>query len=159
MTLVLLVAIVASLSLDIPTPTWAPEPTPAPTATATPDPTPTLDPMPAGDISTQPEDTAHAAGPVALTVRACVDTNTDGRCTLGEGVEGLPVAILDTQTGAVLATALTDPEGLAHAGLTLSQQAELSIDVPYLALSQPFFPGQRGAEIVVPAVTLPKVLP
>src|SRR3712207_7788823 len=52
--------------------------------------------------------------PYTTLFRSCVDTNNDRRCTLGEGVHALPVAVLDTQTGAIFATADTNKDGIAH---------------------------------------------
>jgi hypothetical protein len=166
MNLLSLITLLASILAGIPTPTPTPVPAELPqVATPTPRPvevipTPTPTPAPpAGDPSVPDEDAYHDAGPVALTVRACVDSNADRRCSLGEGVGGLPIAVVDTQTAAILATAETTTDGIVHADLNLPERAELSIDVPYLALAQTFYPGQRGVEVVVPAVPFPKVLP
>ena len=74
-----------------------PVPTPAPMGDANTT-APIVPPEAAGGVVDVPADdptTMYAPGPTAIIVRACVDTNTDRRCTLGEGVAGLPVAVLD----------------------------------------------------------------
>jgi hypothetical protein len=118
--------------------------------------TPSADPYPEGSALADP---LHDAGPVSLTVRVCVDLNGDNRPTLGEGVRGLPVAVLDAATGDVLATVITRDDGTGVFDLQLIERTSLSVDAPFLGRSETAWPGQRGVDIVLPAVVLPEVLP
>ncbi len=123
---------------------------------------PIVPPEAAGGVVDVPADdptTMYAPGPTAIIVRACVDTNGDRRCTLGEGVAGLPVAVLDATSGDVRATATTNSDGRSAIIFTLAEQTRLSVDVVFLALGHSARPDARGTEIVLDAPVLPEALP
>jgi len=135
-----------------PTPTLPPADLPAPVPDAH---------APQGDAGTQPDVQPTAAPqstpipPTALTaqltVQACTDFNADKACSLGEGIDGLPVALVNAETGALLGTKTTEGDGLAVFEEAIAPNAQLAVDVPYLLISVPFYSGQRGVDIVVPA--------
>ena len=111
------------------------------------------------DVPADDPTTMYAPGPTAIIVRACVDTNADRRCTLGEGVAGLPVAVLDATSGDVRATGETNGDGRSAITFTLAEQTRLSVDVVFLALGHSARPDARGTEIVLDAPMLPELLP
>ena len=111
------------------------------------------------DVPADDPTTMYAPGPTAIIVRACVDTNGDRRCTLGEGVAGLPVAVLDATSGDVRATGETNGDGRSAITFTLAEQTRLSVDVVFLALGHTARPDARGTEIVLDAPVLPELLP
>ncbi len=131
-----------------------PAPVVPPTASHAPQPTPT-----AGATPIPASDPQWAAGPAELVVRVCVDANGDNRCTLGEGVAGVPVVVLDATTGAVLQQGHTALDGRAQLTIQLAQRTSLTVDVPYLAFSQTAYSAQGGVSLVLPAPLLPKELP
>ncbi len=106
-----------------------------------------------------PEGEPYAAGQVQIVARVCTDDNADRLCGLGEGDAGLPVYVLDADTGDRLVSGLTNVEGRAVLAFPLAQESRLSINIPYLGLTQQASPRDRGADIVLQSYLLPEVLP
>jgi len=119
---------------------------------ALPTPTPGATPAPASDPQWD-------AGQADLVVRVCVDTNGDNRCTVGEGVAGVPVVVVDATTGQPLQDGTTATDGRVQLVVTLERRTSLTVDVPYLAFSQTAYSVQGGVSLVLPAPLLPKELP
>ncbi len=133
-------------------------PGPAPMVPATVSPVPSASPTP-GASPPAAADSTWAAGQAELVVRVCVDTNGDNRCTVGEGVGGVPVVVVDATTGQPLTDGTTATDGRVHLVVTLEQRTSLTVDVPYLAFSQTAYRAQGGVSLVLPAPVLPKELP
>jgi len=95
---------------------------------------------------------------VQIVVRACRDDNGDRLCGVGEGLAGLPVFVLDADTGDQLAAADTT-DGRAVLVFTLAIRARLSINAPLLHMAQLASPTERGADLMLDPIVLPEVLP
>jgi len=141
-----------------PVPDYQPVPymSQAPQPSAAPDASSSATPEPSEGFAW---DTYQDTGPITLTVRACLDTNNDQRCTLGEGIAGMPVHVVDATIGDVLASGETGDDGRFAFSLDLTRATQLSVDVPFLAYARTASSGQQGVEVVLPRVELPARLP
>jgi hypothetical protein len=135
------------------------EPTPAASPAATPAPTPAPSPAVAAPQLDGDPHTEREPGPVSLVVRACVDTNGDNLCTTGEGLDALPIILLNATNGDALLHDATAPDGRSHLHLVLAERTRLTLDAPYLGRAEQTYSGQTSVELLLPAVELPEVLP
>ncbi len=158
----LLAALVASGG--DPTPTPAPVPSVAPVGAPAGDTQVQIAPAPSTAPATVPSMAPaqavlpHEAGPVQIVVRACRDDNGDRLCGVAEGLTGLPVFVLDADTGDQLVAADTI-DGRAVLVFTLASRARLSINAPYLHMAQLASPTERGADLMLDPIVLPELLP
>jgi hypothetical protein len=79
---------------------------------------------------------APGSTPVPLAITICIDLNKSQVCDPGEGVQGVPLVVMDTTTDQVVATAVTDAAGRARFTASAPPNAALVVNAPTLAWSQ-----------------------